>query len=84
MSGIFREHALRILNENGIFDPKPGEWYALKHLMSVFESFIADGRKVGLRLIGASVVSSAKWPDNIDTLGKALNSVNAAYHMNHR
>lgn len=84
MDGIFRQQALRILTENGIADPKAGDWYPLKYFMNIFDSFVSEGRKSGLRLIGASVVNNAKWPDDIKTLGRAMNSFNAAYHMNHR
>ncbi|THB67848.1 MAG: hypothetical protein D6E12_07790 [Desulfovibrio sp.] len=82
--GSFRETALAILEANGISDPQPGQWYSQQEWLDAFQE-IAD--RVGantLNLIGRKIPDNADFPADINTLEKALASIDVAYHLNHR
>lgn len=82
--GVFKQTALKYLSDYGISHPQKGKWYPLEPLISLFNKISNEGGINTLRIIGASVIKNAKWPEDIDSLGKALNSVDKAYHINHR
>lgn len=82
--GVFRRIALNLLREYGISEVQADRWYPLESLISVFNKLADEGGINTLRMIGASVIDHAAWPEEINSLGKALNSVDIAYHMNHR
>ena len=82
--GAFKNTGMTVLAGNGIPNPQAGEWYPQQSWLNAFKE-IAD--KVGgktLQIIGQAIPSSAKWPPAVDTVEKALSSIDIAYHMNHR
>lgn len=82
--GIFKNTAIKILNENGITNPQPGQWYSQQLWLNAFRS-IAD--KVGdstLYNIGMRIPENAKFPPEINDIHIALAAIDVAYHMNHR
>ena len=82
--GGFQATAYKILAKVGIEDPQPGEWYSQQALLNAL-GVIAD--KLGadaLYSIGFKIPDNAQLPLNIDTLDRALNSLDTAFHMNHR
>lgn len=82
--GAFRNTALKILAENGINDPQPGQWYSQQAWLDAFQTIAQQVGKHTLYLIGQKIPENAKFPAGIDTLAKALASIDVAYHMNHR
>lgn len=82
--GAFTSHAMRILAENGITDPVPGQWYSQQAWLNAFKDIAEKLGDATLFAIGLSIPRNAKFPPGIDTLGKALGSINEAYQMNHR
>ncbi len=82
--GAFRETALRILEKQGIPDPQPGEWYRQQSLL---DAFAVISEKLGadaLYNIGLKIPGNAQFPSDINSLDRALNVLDIAYHMNHR
>lgn len=63
---------------------KPNRWYPLKNLVDFFTYLEDSNNSVILQKIGAEVANKALWPDTVQTIRAALESVNIAYHMNHR
>jgi hypothetical protein len=63
---------------------KPNQWYPLKNLVDFFTYIEESNNSVILQKIGAEVANKALWPDTVQTIRAALESVNLAYHMNHR
>lgn len=62
----------------------PDGWYSQKKWLVVFK-VIAD--KTGpntLLNIGKKIPENAKFPENLSSIEEALQSLNIAYHMNHR
>lgn len=82
--GAYTKTAYRILEDNGIVDPKPGRWYPQQSWLDAFRE-IAE--KVGpntVHRIGVKIPNNAIFPPSIDSLVKALASIDVAYHLNHR
>ncbi|MDA3893805.1 MAG: hypothetical protein PF517_19245 [Salinivirgaceae bacterium] len=78
------EHAIKILKMHGIENAIPGEWYSQVNWLNAFADI---SRKFGdntLFEIGKAIPANAKFPNNIETLEDALNSIDKAYQMNHR
>lgn len=82
--GIFKDNALQILKENGIDNPKPGQWYLQQSWLNAFKTIAERIGKTTLYQIGKSIPESAKFPSEINDIHKALSAIDIAYHMNHR
>jgi hypothetical protein len=79
-----KNFALEILAENGIPDPQPGRWYAQQSWLNAFKTIAETIGPFTLFEIGQQIPENAVFPPGIDTLEKALSSIDEAYHMNHR
>lgn len=82
--GVMESMGLEILADNHIHDPKPDMWFPQQNWLNAFKQ-IAE--KVGphtLFFIGKSIPENADFPPAINTIEKALASIDIAYHMNHR
>jgi len=82
--GVMKLLAMQFLKRHGIDDPKPEAWYPQQKWLDTFKE-IAD--KVGpntLFQIGLKIPENAAFPPEIDTIEKALASIDVAYHLNHR
>ena len=85
MGQLFRQWTLKgVLLENGIDENNLQEWYPLQSLLNVFDAIIEKGGKLTLERIGATVIDNVKWPQKITSFEEAINSIDIAYHMNHR
>jgi hypothetical protein len=82
--GAFKDTAAQILQRNGIPDPQPAGWYPQQAWLNAFQEIAKTIGSSTLRQIGMSIPRNAKFPPGIDTVEKALESLDAAYHMNHR
>lgn len=82
--GTFKSKALEILSKNGIKDPKPGIWYSQQNWLNAFKEISASIGTNTLYSIGFKIPENAKFPPQIDSIDKALSSIDVAYHMNHR
>lgn len=80
----FRDRAYAILEAAGIEDPEPGQWYPQASWLDAFEEIWTDVGDATLRGIGRSVPENADWPVDVDTAVDGLQSLDEAYHMNHR
>jgi hypothetical protein len=82
--GAFKATALKILAKQGIVNPEPGEWYSQQALLNAL-GVISD--KLGAEVlynIGLKIPENTLFPPGIDSLDKAMNSLDSAFHMNHR
>jgi len=82
--GAFAQTASDILARHGIKSPNPTGWYPQQAWLSAFQEISKSVGPRTLSQIGRSIPNSAKFPPGIDTVEKALASIDAAYHMNHR
>lgn len=82
--GGFKAQALKILASHGIDDPQPGKWYPQQAWLDSFKEISESiGGKV-LFEIGKKIPENAQWPPEVDSIEKALPSIDVAYHMNHK
>ena len=86
LSGMehFRTYAEEFLAENGVKDIKPDAWYPQQSWLDTFRSISQKVGPLTLKHIGKKVPESAQWPPEVNTIEKALASIDVAYHMNHR
>ena len=82
--GVFKDMFDIILSDNGIKDPKDGTWYLQQNWLNAFKTIAQKTGPATLKKIGSNVPANAIWPAQIDTIEKALASIDIAYHMNHR
>jgi len=81
---IFELQMLDILKMYNITKVNKDDWYPLKNLLQSLK-FIND--EIGpntLLAIGKGIPKHAVFPPDLHTLEDALNSIDVAYHMNHR
>jgi hypothetical protein len=84
VSGVFESRARDILGRNGIEDPQPEEWYSQSDWLDAFEEIANDIGDTTLSNIGKMIPKNAEWPPGVDTVAGGLESINEAYHANHR
>jgi hypothetical protein len=80
----FEEMALQILAKHGIIDPKENEWYPCQPYLDAYREIAETIGPYRLKRIGRAAPERALWPPDIDSIEKALASIDAAYHMNNR
>lgn len=82
--GKFKTLAKKILLDNGIKNPQKKKWYSQENWLKAFEEIF---NKIGgstLKVIGFKIPGNAIFPVGIDSVEKALCSIDIAYHMNHK
>lgn len=82
--GTYAPSAQKMLNDNGIIDPKAGKWYSQQSYLNGFKAIAEKTGPTVLKNIGKSVPEHAKWPPQVNSIETGLGSIDIAYHMNHR
>ncbi len=82
--GSFTLSANQILSQNGISDPKPGQWYLQQNWLNAFKEISEKLGPKTLLQIGKKIPENADFPPQIDDIDKGLAAIDMAYHMNHR
>jgi hypothetical protein len=82
--GSLKAKAIEILETHGIKDPKPGQWYLQQAWLDSFRSIAKNYRPITMVCIGRKIPANAIFPPEINTIEKALQAIDVAYHMNHR
>ncbi len=82
--GAMKTMASKILEEAGIKDPKPGQWFKQQAWLDAFRKISATVGPNTLSQIGQKIPENAQFPPAINSIEKALGAIEVAYHMNHR
>jgi len=82
--GAFGNTALAILEDKGIVNPIPGEWYPQQAWLDAFREIANRIGDNTLVQIGRKIPENAIWPPDVDCVEKGLPSIDIAYNMNHR
>lgn len=79
-----RKMAMAILKRNGIENLHKTGWYKQQDWLNAFKEIAENIGSRTLYLIGRRIPKNAKFPESITNLKEALESIDVAYHMNHR
>ena len=84
--GAFKSTALKLLEEKGVVDPKPGKWYNLQAYLDAYRNIYEKLGDMTLKVIGMKVPEKAVLPPDLDSIEKLLlgGLLDKAYHMNVR
>ena len=80
----FESSAKQILAENGIKDIVIDKWYSQQAWLNAFKTIAQRIGNATLTKIGRSIPENAQWPPHVNSIVSALQSIDVAYHMNHR
>jgi len=80
----FQDKADYILERNGIENPKPDTWHPQRAWLDAFAEIAENVGGNTLSNIGKSIPENADWPPGITTVAEGIESIDDAYHMNHR
>jgi len=80
---VGKDFRREILAKHGII-PERHEWYDQQAWLDAFREISDTIGDRTLFMIGKAIPEHADFPPVIDTLEKALASIDIAYHMNHR
>lgn len=72
-----------ILNKHGISAVDANKWYKQQSWLDGFKEIYESVGDRTLFTIGKAIPDNADFPPEIDSLEKALASIDMAYHMNH-
>ena len=75
---------LIILERHGIKDPGPGKFFPLQNFLDAMKEISDSLGPQILTRIGEEISANAILPPDLDSLEKCLESIDIAYHMNHR
>lgn len=79
-----RSRALKILAENGITSVHGEQWYPLPAVLKACRHIFEKVGPSTVKMMGRRIPENASFPPNIDSLEKALGTLDVAYRMNHR
>lgn len=82
--GVYAPTVKKMLGDNGIKDPQPGQWYPQQAFLNGFKMVADKTGPAVMKNIGKSIPEHAKWPPSVNSIETGLLSVDVAYHMNHR
>lgn len=84
VGSMSKESRLAILKNHGLeYEENPDKFYDLQKFLNAFEEVKNQFGEMNVFLIGKSVIDNAQFPP-INSLKQALESLDIAYHMNHR
>jgi len=81
---VVKARALRMLAERGISPLRPDGWYPMSAFLDSLQSIFEQIGPSTVRAIGRKLPDSAQLPAGIDSLERALRSLDTAYRLNHR
>lgn len=81
---ILRDRGREILADKGIEQPEAGEWYPQEQWLASFAHLHENMGESALERIGEEIPDTADWPEGVDSIREGIESIETAYHMNHR
>jgi hypothetical protein len=80
----FKDKTRDILAENGIENPDAEDWYPQQAWLDALSEIEEKVGESTLNSIGQTVPDNAEWPDHVESVVDGFDSIDEAYHMNHR
>lgn len=82
--GAMQSVGFSILAEHGIINPEMNSWYPQQKWLNAFRHIAEKVGTGSLYKIGLAIPDHAEFPSDIDGIHAALQSIDIAYHLNHR
>lgn len=82
--GSLTKRVHRVLSDNGIPDPQPETWYPHRAWLTAFSTMAEYLGPNTLNWIGERFVETAEWPLEINSIEKALSSIDLVHQLQHR
>ena len=84
LAGMPRDESLALLGRAGVLDPDREGWYSHQALLDTLRE--AGGRygEGALRAAGRAIPVGSRFPPEVETLERALLTLDIAYQVNHR
>lgn len=79
-----REIRAEILAHHGLYPLEADGWYSQQKWLNAYKEVATLLGENTLFMIGKAIPNNADFPPNVDNLYSALQSINVAYHFNHR
>ena len=83
-AGPFQDIPLKILADNGINEPQPGEWYSYQAYLNSLKAIAAKMGPATMFLIGKWMVEDSKWPADMDSMDRLFEALDQTYRAYHR
>jgi hypothetical protein len=80
----FESTAEKFLQQNGLINIHPEKWYPQQAWLTAFRQIAEKIGPKTLTNIGSAIPENAEWPPQVNSIESALQSIDIAYHMNHR
>ena len=84
LSSVFEKRMQETLDQKGIGDPQPGEWYPQQAYLDAVGSIADSIGAQTFRNIGKKLPKNTEFPPSIDSVSEALEALEKGYEMNHR
>lgn len=81
--GMWRSRGVKILEEHGIVDPRPGEWYPFQAYLDALRFIYERIGPATVGEIGKKLVAGNEFPPSIDSIEAALSSLDHDYRLRH-
>ncbi len=81
---IINECQIGLKDEKGNYNLKEDAWYPLEKGIQLNQKFLEKIGPITMKNIGSKLPETAVFPPHINDIYSAIESVNFAYHMNHR
>jgi hypothetical protein len=79
-----QDRGKRILANHGIEEPTDDEWYSQQAWLAAFSELADTMGESTVEQIGKMIPQSAEWPPGTETIVGGVESIDKAYHLNHR
>lgn len=83
-SGPSQDEAVALLAKAGVLEPEPEGWYSQQAILTVLSEVAKRWGAEPLRSAGRAVPVTARFPPEIESLERALLTLDIAYQVNHR
>jgi hypothetical protein len=81
--GMWRSRGVKILEEHGIVDPRPGEWYPFQAYLDALRFIYEKIGPATVGEIGKKLVAGNDFPPTIDSIEAALSTLDGDYRLRH-
>lgn len=81
--GMWRSRGAKILEEHGIVDPRPDEWYSFQAYLDALRFIYEKIGPATVGEIGKKLVAGNDFPSTIDSIDAALSTLDQDYRSRH-